>query len=366
MQRKSVIEFVLKVLLLSLSLPIVVFINYTVDPLQFYRKMTIMKPILYDQERYQNPGLAKNYPYDTVIIGTSMTENISPKYIKQKMGLNCIKLPIAGSTIKEQNMILNVAVKTGKVKNAIWGLDFSSFKGTPGTVRDEDVAFPYFLYDDDLLNDYKYLVNCNTTEQLINILQANLTHKQLDINQMLENYRRWDINCTFSKKNAINGYKDIVKNITKEKRIGFEWNNLKKNIDNNFISMVKSHPEVKFYVFFTPSSILAHKYFNELSPDIFENELKSKKYIVKQCEALKNVKIYDFQSTKEIIFNLDYYTDQSHHNNKVNKIIIDSLAEGKNVVTNKNIDHNLMLLKSWVKNLKVGNNDIRLIDSTIH
>ena len=52
--------------------------NFTVDPLQFYRPASFYEPYYSMQQRYQNPGLARNFPYDTVIIGASMSENFVP------------------------------------------------------------------------------------------------------------------------------------------------------------------------------------------------------------------------------------------------------------------------------------------------
>ena len=69
------IPWIIKFLLLSiLTLLTVGVINFLLDPFQQYRKANFYKPI-YDNERYLNPGLAKTYDYNQVIIGSSMTEN---------------------------------------------------------------------------------------------------------------------------------------------------------------------------------------------------------------------------------------------------------------------------------------------------
>ena len=50
---------------------------YLLDPFEHYRESAILP--LYDQESYNNPGIARNYDYDAVILGTSMVEMSSPR-----------------------------------------------------------------------------------------------------------------------------------------------------------------------------------------------------------------------------------------------------------------------------------------------
>ena len=43
---------------------------FAVDPFEHYRESAVLP--LYDQESYNNPGIARNYDYDAVILGTSI------------------------------------------------------------------------------------------------------------------------------------------------------------------------------------------------------------------------------------------------------------------------------------------------------
>ena len=54
-------------------------VTYIVDPFEQYRESSILP--LYDQESYNNPGIAKHYDYDAVILGTSMVEMSNPSVI---------------------------------------------------------------------------------------------------------------------------------------------------------------------------------------------------------------------------------------------------------------------------------------------
>jgi len=107
-------RWTIKVLLTTLlTIKVLILINFIIDPLQFYHS-AFYKPVFSKQQRYQNPGLVKNYKYDTIIIGSSMSENNVPSYLNAKMEVNALKLSIMGSSAKEQYIIAILAQDTGK------------------------------------------------------------------------------------------------------------------------------------------------------------------------------------------------------------------------------------------------------------
>ena len=70
-------------------------LTFIVDPFELYRESSILP--LYDQESYNNPGIAKHYDYDAVILGTSMVEMSNPSVIDETFGVRSVKLPMRGS-----------------------------------------------------------------------------------------------------------------------------------------------------------------------------------------------------------------------------------------------------------------------------
>ena len=144
-------------------------VNYIVDPLQFYRQATWYAPIFSQEQRYQNPSLARNWEYNTMILGTSMTENFVPSYVDATFGdgTKTIKLSISGSSLYEERLAGEVALRTGQVERIIWGLDYASFRGGKELLHEEYGPFPLYLYDENPLNDIQYLFNLSTSERLI-------------------------------------------------------------------------------------------------------------------------------------------------------------------------------------------------------
>ena len=140
-------------------------VNYVVDPLQQYRVETFY-PIAYDgdKERYKNAGFAKNFTYDSVVLGTSMTENFIIDEVEEKLNFKkVIKLCVSGGSAKEQSITLGTSINSNKnLKNVLWGLDTFVFVGNPDRLRQGMGTFPFYLYDTNKLNDYQYLLSIDT------------------------------------------------------------------------------------------------------------------------------------------------------------------------------------------------------------
>lgn len=126
MKHKSFVRFLLAAVVMY-SLAFMAFV-YVIDPLQVYRAASY-PPMFSEEERFQNPGLAKNYEYDTIIIGSSMTQNFVPSDVDRVFGGKTLKLSIEGSTAHEQYLTAKLALSTGQVKRVIWGLDYFALRG---------------------------------------------------------------------------------------------------------------------------------------------------------------------------------------------------------------------------------------------
>jgi len=74
MYKKSVIR---TLLFSSIIIGVPGLMNYIVDPFQQYRKPWYNPYFPPQIERYLNPGLAKNYDYDSILIGTSQVETFN-------------------------------------------------------------------------------------------------------------------------------------------------------------------------------------------------------------------------------------------------------------------------------------------------
>lgn len=328
-----------------------VVLNYLVDPLQFYRQARY-QPNFSLQQRYQNPGLARNFPYDTIILGTSMTENFRPAYVNRKLGVRTLKLSISGSTAREQALIARVAIRTGKVKRVLWGLDYFSIRGEAHRVREDFGPFPYYLYDDNPWNDLSYLFNYSTSRDTLKVALLNLFKRKGS--QDLELLNNWNADFKFGKAAVWSDWHAKMADPSYLKPEEYALSNLKANLDQNIISLARSHPNLRFDIFFPPASVLMHRFFLERSREVFLNEAAAKQYLFDQIGSLPNVRIYDFQTEKAITHNLESYKDMVHYGQEINDLIIDRIASESDQVTSNNLPSLLSRFNQDVQTIDIS------------
>lgn len=304
-------------------------INFIIDPFQQYRKAELYKPI-YDNERYLNPGLAKNYDYQEVIIGSSMTENFILSESTSFLGFSKpIKFCISGTTAYEMKTILDTAYHYKKIDSVLYGLDFFSFTGSTTRLFAGEGTTPFYLYDSNPWNDYRYLLSFDTfTFALDTYINSKMSKHapRFDFNRMYQ----WQHNFS---ENDFNGLKHIKtwknKNtLTKDYYSGnYSIEAMKKNFDINLLPIIKDHPETTFYIFYPPYSILVFKDFEK--EDWLNTIQQFKIYVFTQLNNYPNVKIYDFQASKEVMCNLDNYKDLTHYHQRINTWMLEQIKEEK-------------------------------------
>ena len=109
-----------------------------------------------DTFSYYNAGIAKNFSYDTVVTGSSMSRAMLPSYIDGKFNCQTVKLSMAEARGKDYKILFSVLEDNSNLKRIIMGLDTFAFN------VDKDYSSyekPMHLYDNNPFNDVLYLVN---------------------------------------------------------------------------------------------------------------------------------------------------------------------------------------------------------------
>lgn len=79
-----------------------------IDPLfQYHKPWFGMKPVI-ESQRYHNAGIAKQFDFDNVIIGNSMSENFVPNDVSEMFGGKTVKLAAAGSLPLDWSYLLKI------------------------------------------------------------------------------------------------------------------------------------------------------------------------------------------------------------------------------------------------------------------
>lgn len=321
-------------LFLTLSLLFMGVVNFILDPFQQYRKAQFYKPI-YDNERYLNAGLAKTYDYNQVIIGSSMTENFILSDAKKILGFKKpIKFCMSGATAYEMKIMLDYAYKQRKIDAVIYGLDFFSFTGSTTRLFQGDGTLPFYLYDNNLLNDYRYFLSFDTFKFFVDSFILPKPASMFDFDRMYQ----WQHKLSES---DFNGTDRITEWKAKDgfnpdyHKDEYSIEGMKKNVDVNLIPLIRNHPETTFYIFYPPYSILAFK--DMRSKGWLRTVEQFKQHIFTQLAHYPNVKIYDFQASKEVTCNLDNYKDLLHYHQRINTWMLQQM-KNDNYLTNDNTE----------------------------
>jgi len=297
--------------------------NFIVDPYQQYRKSTFYH-LAYTDSRELNSGLAKNFHFDSVILGTSMMENFHLDDIKKILGFQKpIKLTMPGSSIYEQSIMLKTAFKHQTIKNVLIGIDFFSYYGDTHRLKYGEAFFPFYLYDENIFNDYKYLISSDTTLKSFKALQHSKDKELYSYKNMYEWYWKDENQNTLASIQNRWEHKENFDNKTTNNIKKFTY--LKENFEKNLKPLLEKYKNTNFILIFPPYSILAYKIYNERG--YLTDFINFKIYITKSIENLKNVKVYDFEFATKITHNLNNYYDLYHYKKHITKWILQQIKK---------------------------------------
>ena len=309
-------------------------LNYWQDPLQFYRRAAI--PFWSTDQRSQNPGLARNYNYDTVLLGTSSVENYIPEKIANAYGWQPVKLAISGSSIHEQRQILDVALRTAQVKRVVWALDFMALGGAPDRKEDYFSPYPQYLYNTNPLDDGQYLFSATTTRDSLNALLHKLSLRCWHTPQ-LQLLNNWQTKYTFGEAQLWQSYQRIISGDYGQPRLEvlyrpgrYSFQQLKNNVETNILPAIRSRPEVQYTLFLPPYSIPFYLIYWHQDPQVIADWLKFRQWLADATAHLPNVVLHDFQADNRYVSHYDRYKDFLHYDSGVAEAILDEMVRAEN------------------------------------
>lgn len=301
-------------------------INYIVDPFHYYRGLNAVNPVFLGSglQRYLNVGLARNFSYDTVVIGSSITENFLPSYLDKSWGVRAMKLSISGSTSYEQRLILEQALQTGQVRNVIWAIDFG-FYGGAKRVRDDEAPFPYHMYRRSPVPNLEYLLSLSTLEYSFKVLKGYGTadldaldtwHKRFEFSRAAV-LKSWAGECGLFARSYRDDQPPLPAAMLAPMRAA---------VQQNLAAIVAAYPDVTFHLFFPPVATL---FYVPASSGNLLNALPLRDAVAVAVADLPNVRLSDFQTEARLTDGLDHYKDLIHFDLPTTESIIDALRDGR-------------------------------------
>lgn len=314
---------------------------YAIDPFNVYRADKDMTKIIYQMPYYQNIGIAKYTEYDTLITGTSMTQNFRGTWVNEKFGCNAIRLSFDGGVVSDFEALLKTATENNKdLKTVYFGLD-NYVITADSKLNDIDERIPEYQIDGNPFTNVKYLLNKDVIFSYIPTYFSYKNYPEYNFYDM----HAWDTtDSNFSKERVLNGYE------IEEKQDMLPSDSFKENCDvllNSIDTIIKDNPKVQFVLFAPPYSIL---YWHTLiQTGTFDATFYALDYVYSVLLKNENVKMFYFQNDFERITDLDGYKDKSHYCTDYNRYMLDCFADGKMEITSDNYKSVLSQMKAFAE-----------------
>ncbi len=324
----------LVIILFCIASICVMLFNFIIDPFFLYRKPFDALSYKLESQRYQNNGIARHFEYDAIITGTSMTENFKASQFDDLFKTNSIKTSFSGATFNEIALYLNRAISYNpNIEIIVMSLDQYNI------MKEKDAlpyrSYPEYLYDENYFNDISYLLNKHTFIYgsgltIFNTLIGNETTS-------FDDYSRWQEKVTFSEEVLLNSYNANEKTESSQKQLLEEDRIIIfDNLQQNLIQLAIDNPDIEFYCFFPPYSIVYYGNLNQ--SNTLNYHLNALKYASELIVEYDNIKLFSFLDLYDVTTNYALYKDETHYSEEINDDIFKYMEKQQHLITSENID----------------------------
>lgn len=297
------------------------------DPFyQYHKPLPGLKAVLTDKE-YQCIGTLKTFDYDSLIVGSSVSENYNNAWFDEGFDCTSIKAIRSYGATADLCYLLDVAFAHQDIKYVFYNLDPSALSADPVPTY-ESTGCPMYLYDDNYLNDYEYWFNKDVLFEKIPYQIANSFIGDYDEGASY-NWAQWK---SFSEEMILSQY-IREPNIEEMKPENYHQENLDANLAL-LAEQITAHPETTFKIFIPPYSMLWwDSLYRSGETDAY---LYNMEYAMSRLLTYDNVEFYFFMNDREVVTNLDNYMDLLHFSQDINEYIYSCLLADSHRVTTEN------------------------------
>lgn len=272
---------------------------------------------LFDNQRYEMPGLIRHQDYSAVVMGTSLVANYRASWFTEGLGKETLKITFPDGWISEFDTALNLAFRTHPdLSTVLFCLDPNILIRSDS---ERTVELPGYLYNLNPLDDLEYLLNADT---YVLVLDAMLARRSERVT--LDEAYIWDGKYKFSWTSALEGY-PRPERVSEPLPADAYLEAARANLDI-VCSWIEEHPDTLFKIWFPPYSIL---YWDKAQREgTTEAILTALEYASDRLTSHENVNLYSFLNDQWTVTNLEQYTDHIHCSSEVTKQTAQCIING--------------------------------------
>lgn len=313
-----------------------------IDPLFHYHKPDTEKYFYsLDSQRNQNDGITKEFAYNALITGTSMTENFKTSEMDSIFGTKSIKVPYSGGTYKEINdNLINALSYNPNLKIIIRSLDMNQFFDDKEAMRTDMGKYPTYLYDKNIFNDVKYIFNRDVIfKRVYPMVLVNGNNGIKPGITSFDTYSNWMNGFTFGIHTIYpNGVYTQGKGAQVHLTVS-EQEVILDNIRQNVTSLAEKYSNVTFYYFITPYSIAWWQPL--VTNGTVYKQIEAEKLVIEEILKCSNIKLYSFNNLTNITTDLNNYKDTIHYGSWINSMMLHYMYDDKCLLTYDNYERYL-------------------------
>lgn len=310
-----------------------------IDPFFYYHKpLNTLEPVV-NNERYQNPGIARNFEYDSILIGSSMAQNFRVSELNEAFDCNTVKLTYSAIRTGSYKHMFENAFDTHEVKNVFMGLDIDPLTDAYGNYY---FPLPEYLYDKNPLNDVNYVLNKSV---LFEDAYQMVKYNRMDEVPNIDDAYMWT--GEFSKKAAIDSIFWDYHKAGEPYETPTYLENAKVNLEKNILPYIAENPDTTFYIFYPPYNLL---WWNlHVSTGDLDGIFEVVEYTTEQLLKYDNVKLFFLYDVEEVVTNLELYKDYNHYNAHINSEMIRWFKEEQYLVTKDSYQDRIGQFRQYIE-----------------
>ena len=303
-----------------------------------------------DNQRSQNNGIVKNFKYQGIITGTSMTENFKTSEAERLFGVTFVKVPYAGSTFNEINRNLMAAASHNPdLKYIIRSLDMAKYIEEPDSWRKDLGSYPFYLYDDCWINDAEYVFNRDVLFSRVYpmIKEKDMPDFKSGITSF-DDYSSWMKGYSFGQESALKNTPAAEEPAEHDGLTPEETDIIKTNIQLNVTALAKQYPGITFYYFLTPYSAAWWQIL--LREERLDKQVDAEKIVIEEILEVPNIKLFSLNCLFDVTTDLNNYKDERHYGEWINSLVLRYIYDGKCLLTKENYLDYLEAERRFYKN----------------